>query len=258
MTVQVDQARHDPMIWTMHYIERTRLHFCPCLIHLEYGQDLGAFHPDRTALYDPQGLALLGRHYDGASRDEIFYIYIVLGHSLAIMKISVDEISALPGQRLIIDFNENIDMPEAVKPCVGQLFVGRASGGYKVTGHIKTLLKLTCHTCLRPYFQQIGVELDELFAPYRPFKEDFEMGASREKELLKNDFYDEVSEDGFIDITDVVYQAVTLAAPVFTHCGADCPGPPRPENPVAKKEKAEEKAIDPRWKNLKTLFPNQE
>ena len=84
------------------------------------------------------------------------------------------------------------------------------------------------------------------------------MGASREKELLKNDFYDEVSEDGFIDITDVVYQAVTLAAPVFTHCGADCPGPPRPENPVAKKEKAEEKAIDPRWKNLKTLFPNQE
>lgn len=181
------------------------------------------------------------------------------------MKVSVDELGSLPGHRISIDFNENLALAEVVKPCVGALFLGPASGGYRLNGTVTTLLKLSCHNCLRPYFQQLSVEVDELFVRKPNYKEEFEMGAPRDRELLKNDFYDEVSEDGFIDISDVVYQAVTLASPVFCRCGADCPGPPRPgdsstagDSGSQASDVKRDKPIDPRWKNLKTLFPNQE
>jgi uncharacterized metal-binding protein YceD (DUF177 family) len=94
---------------------------------------------------------------------------------------------------------------------------------------------------------------------------EFEMGASRDRELLRDDFYEELPADGNVDISDVVYQAVTLASPVFSRCGEECPGPPKPETSgtgglssgkIAAGDN--ERPIDPRWKNLKSLFPNEE
>ena len=181
------------------------------------------------------------------------------------MKISIDELGQLGERRFTIDFSEALPVADAVKPVVGELTVARIGAGVKVSGNVKTLLKLSCQTCWRPYFQALNVDLDELFVPYKDLLEEFEMGAPREKELLKNDFYEEIGADGIIDISDVVYQAVTLASPVFCRCGSDCPGPPKPDNPQSavvsedvEGEGAEDRPIDPRWKNLKTLFPKQE
>ncbi len=74
-----------------------------------------------------------------------------------------------------------------------------------------------------------------------------------------------------LDISDVVYQAVTLATPTYCHCGEECPGVPEKEartgagsgvssgavapSSDADLERLDENSIDPRWKNLKTLFP---
>ena len=181
------------------------------------------------------------------------------------MRISVDELKELPQRRLGIQFKEELAIDEAVKPVVGELTLGYAAPGVKLFGNVKTLLKLNCQTCLRPFFHALSVDIDELFVPHRSQREDFEMGAPREKELLKDDFYEELTEDGFIDISDVVYQAVTLASPVFSRCGDECSGPPKPEGARGSsvsgsdsEECQDQKPIDPRWKNLKTLFPNQE
>jgi uncharacterized metal-binding protein YceD (DUF177 family) len=181
------------------------------------------------------------------------------------IRISVDDLKESPQRRELIQFNEVLPITDAVKPVVGELVLAMAAGGVKLTGNVKSLLKLQCQTCLRPYFHALNVDIDEYFVPHRDALGDFEMGAPRDKELLKDDFYDEVPADGFIDISDVVYQAVTLASPVFSRCGDECPGPPKSEGTRGgsvsgsdPEQTASEKPIDPRWKNLKTLFPNQE
>ena len=180
-------------------------------------------------------------------------------------RISVDDLKETPQRRENIAFNEVLPIDEAVKPVVGDLVLSLAAGGVKLTGNVKSLLKLQCQTCLRPYFYALSIDLDEYFVPRLGAMAEFEMGAPRDKELLKDDFYDSIPEDGFIDISDVVYQAVTLASPVFSRCGDECPGPPKPEGARGSsvsgsdsEESQDQKPIDPRWKNLKTLFPNQE
>lgn len=181
------------------------------------------------------------------------------------MQISIDELGALGEKRIELDYKQELTVAGAVKPVVGELTLTRVGAGVKLTGNVKTLLKLQCETCLRPYFQALGVDLDELFVPYRDIASDYEMGASREQELHSDDFYEMLGADGLIDIDDVVYQAVTLASPVFCHCGDECPGPPRAQDaagdgisPGGGDVVREEKPIDPRWKNLKTLFPKED
>ncbi len=176
------------------------------------------------------------------------------------MKISIDELRNLPHQRLSVNFKETIEDIGAVKPVLGELSISASSTGVKVTGSVQTLLKLTCHRCLRPYFLNINVPLEE-FMVESAGHEDY----PRERELLSKDFVEELPEDGILDITDLVYQAVTLATPVTCLCGDDCPGPAFPDGEGKssslasdKDSSSHKKPIDPRWKNLKTLFPNDE
>ncbi len=107
--------------------------------------------------------------------------------------------------------------------------------------------------------------MEELFVPTGSMEAQFEMGQSRDRELLRDDFYEELPADGIVDISDVVYQAVTLASPVFSRCGEECPGPPKAEasgtgglSSGSSGSSNNERPIDPRWKNLKSLFPNEE
>lgn len=162
-----------------------------------------------------------------------------------------------------MSFKESIDDLNAVKPVLGELTASASSTGIRVTGSVQTLLKLTCHRCLRPYFLSLNIPVEE-FIVENGSKEEPER-SPREKELTADDFVEVLSEDGILDITDLVYQAVTLATPVSCFCGEDCPGPAFPDSKTksgslaASKEKdSQEDRIDPRWKNLKTLFPNEE
>lgn len=179
------------------------------------------------------------------------------------MKISLDEVNAMPLKRLRVSFNEKLDVEGAAKPVVGELDLASSAGGMTVNGRVQTLLKLNCHVCLRPYFQSLTVDIDEQFSADRHFHHVEEQ--PRDRELTKDDFYESLPEDGVLDISDIVYQAVTLASPVFYRCGDECPGPPKSENAVAgdgsgaaaAADRNSEK-IDPRWENLKTLFSNKE
>lgn len=153
-------------------------------------------------------------------------------------------------------------MDGAVKPVVGELLVSSSVGGIRLRGSVQTLLKLSCHVCLRPYFHALTVDIDEQFA----YSEDpYGENAPRERELQKDDFFEQLPADGYLDIDDVVYQAVTLASPVFCRCGEECPGCPDAQNPQQDRDTEDEASvstadskIDPRWNNLKTLLHKQE
>lgn len=175
------------------------------------------------------------------------------------MKVSLDDINSLPLKRLKLSFNEKLDVEGAVKPVLGELNVQSSAGGVTISGRVQTLLKLNCHVCLRPYFQSLTVDIDEQLAASDRAE------SPRERELLKDDFYEVIPEDGVLDIGDIVYQAVTLASPVFCRCGDECPGPPKPEKAIpagdsqaAPHEAHTQQKIDPRWENLKTLFLNKD
>jgi uncharacterized protein len=179
-----------------------------------------------------------------------------------IMKISIDQLKTLPQQRLSIDYNETLSGLETVKPVVGRLTVSLSISGMRLSGQVKTLLKLNCHRCLRPYFQSLSIEMDERFVD--------EQELPIEGELLKDDFVEAIPPDGMLDISDIVYQAVTLATPTTCLCGAECPGPPHPQVMAPPHEESshgifqagtaasEASPVDPRWKNLKTLFSKGE
>lgn len=178
------------------------------------------------------------------------------------MKISIDELRNLPNPRLNISFREEIEELQTVKPVLGELVVSASSLGMRLTGTVQTLLKLTCHRCLRPYFLNLSIPIEEDFVE-AGIEDDEDV--PRDRELLAGDFHEALSEDGILDITDVVYQAVTLATPVSCLCGESCPGPAFPDGEAesgslagGKKAPEEHKKIDPRWKNLKTLFPKEE
>lgn len=181
------------------------------------------------------------------------------------MKVSLDELRSLPQQRLDIDFKETLEGTQAVKPAVGDLTVTARSTGMRLTGRVQTLLKLNCDRCLRPYFQSIAVDLDERFVT-ESLSDIDRSSNTKERELSKSsDFYEILPADNVLDITDVVYQAVTLATPNSCSCGTECPGPQMPTQTGKKgslKQSNEarkgEKEIDPRWKNLKSLFPNED
>lgn len=69
---------------------------------------------------------------------------------------------------------------------------------------------------------------------------------------------------GEIDVSDVVFQAVSLAIPAYCSCGGECPGPPvyNATNDAGNKNvqtpaalEFDDEKIDPRWHNLKTILP---
>ncbi len=60
------------------------------------------------------------------------------------MKINVDDLQALPSHRLALEFNEELEVSQAVKPVVGELVLTFGATGMRMVGNVKTLLKLTC------------------------------------------------------------------------------------------------------------------
>ncbi len=183
------------------------------------------------------------------------------------MKVHIDHLKGMPHHRLDFAFREELSETQAIKPVLGDLTLMWSASGVRIEGQIKTLLKLQCDRCLRPYFLSLSVDIDERLVPTSFFE--LNEDEKHDGELLRGDFVEPLPDDGNLDISDIVYQAVTLATPTFCSCGDECPGPPGRAADGASSEKAaanskgngsktDDRPIDPRWKNLKTLFPNED
>ena len=133
------------------------------------------------------------------------------------MKVSLEELSTLPQPKLSISFKEVLSGLDAVKPVVGELVISASATGMRLSGRVQTLLKLQCDRCLKHYFQSLSVEIDERFV-IQDLGDQFQKQAPRDRELSYKDFVEPLPEDGKLDISDVVYQAVTLAKPTACLC----------------------------------------
>lgn len=181
------------------------------------------------------------------------------------MKISLDELRSLSQPRVDLQFNEKLDGTVAVKPVVGDLLLAASSTGMRLSGRVQTLMKLNCDRCLRPYFQTVIVDIDERFV-IGELMSQWDKSQQRDRELTRaDDFAEALPPDNVLDVSDVVYQAVTLATPNACSCGEQCPGPPIPAKTAkkaslgkAKDGRRSDADVDPRWKNLKSLFPNED
>jgi uncharacterized metal-binding protein YceD (DUF177 family) len=183
------------------------------------------------------------------------------------VKVHTDDLKGLPHHRLDFVFREELEETKAIKPAVGEMSVMWSASGVRVEGEIKTLLKLQCDRCLNPYFLSLSIDIDERLVPTSFFE--LNEDEKHDGELLRDDFVEPLPDDGMLDITDIVYQAVTLATPSYCFCGEQCPGPPgratagasgskAGANSDGNPSKSDDRPIDPRWKNLKTLFPNED
>ncbi len=179
------------------------------------------------------------------------------------MKISLRDLRARPGQKVTLPYNELFDDPQMVKPVLGDIFLAATTALVRLQGNIQTIVKLQCHTCLNYFFKSLSLELNEEFV-YEDYLNANALKV-KDRELQKEDFFETVPYDGEIDVSDIVFQAITIAIPVYCSCGDKCPGFPvynTGTGETIKKPSAaagdmpnEPEWVDPRWHNLKTILP---
>jgi uncharacterized metal-binding protein YceD (DUF177 family) len=186
-----------------------------------------------------------------------------LAQGSKILKISLRELRAVPGQKIRLQFNESMIDAQMVKPATGELSLYASTAAVRLQGHIQTIVKLQCHTCLIYFFQALNLEINEEFV-----YEDYLKGkalSARDRELQSADFFETVPYYGEIDVSDIVFQAVNLAIPTYCSCGKECSGPPVYNVKAAQDSKnvqtpantnlSSQEWTDPRWHNLKTILP---
>ncbi|PQV64775.1 hypothetical protein B1R32_10342 [Abditibacterium utsteinense] len=143
-----------------------------------------------------------------------------------------------------------LDEWELTEPATGFVRASNARRSIVVRGKAKTAVKMECGRCLREYVQPLEFDLD-ITVPMSHFNAF--LGASA-VEADENDDGDELTRDDInalfqehaLDVSELVRQAIVLAAPIQPLCSADCAG--LPETEVFTDFKS-----DPRWAALEKL-----
>ena len=90
--------------------------------------------------------------------------------------------------------------------------------GFVVYGKLVANVVQECARCLEPFTTPVSVNIEEhyVFQHFVDYQE-------REKELLSEDFYEVVSEDGELDLKDLAHQWLVLESENHPACGrAEC------------------------------------
>ncbi len=175
------------------------------------------------------------------------------------LKINLKDLRGRPGQKIGLIINEIIDDLSLKGPAIGEIVLASNSATVRLNGKISACVSLVCHSCLNSFLQPLSIDLDEEFV-YEDYLNEKNYKV-KEKELLREDFFENIPYDGSIDVLDIIRQSIVLATPNHCICGSDCGGIYK-EDDSAKGQKApasgakRESAIDPRWHNLKTIFSN--
>ena len=107
-----------------------------------------------------------------------------------------------------------------VHPLEGTVTLMRTSQGILVSGELRTVLRLECDRCLEPCDAEVEFELEEEFRPTIMIN-DVPIDPTPEEERDEALTIDEHHE---LDLTEVIRQALWLAAPMEALCRVDCAG----------------------------------
>jgi uncharacterized protein len=139
-----------------------------------------------------------------------------------------------------------------VRPLAGSVTLMRTSQGILVTGTLSTEMEGSCKRCLEPARAEVEFELEEEFYPTNPIADapiDKVPEEDQDPALL-------IDEHQILDLSEVVRQALWLAAPMEMLCRPECAGlcPTCGGNRTLGECRCEDAPIDPRWAALGTLL----
>ncbi len=108
-----------------------------------------------------------------------------------------------------------------VAPVRGVLRLIRDPGGILVDGRLTTVARMPCARCLEPTDVELTVALTEHFRPTVAI----ESGPPIEKDPEEEDeAATEIDIHHMLDLSDVLWQNILLAAPMHPLCRPDCAG----------------------------------
>jgi uncharacterized protein len=144
---------------------------------------------------------------------------------------------------------------EPVRPLVGSVTLMRTTQGILVTGKLRTQLRTECRRCLEPCEVDVELELEEEFYPIVRIGDapvDDVPATDRDEALRIDDHH-------ILDLSEVIRQAIWLAAPMEALCRPDCAGicPNCGGNRNLGECQCDEVPIDPRWIALQELLSNE-
>lgn len=143
-----------------------------------------------------------------------------LTNTIIVMKVSISELDNLKDKSLDINFKEVIEEFNPEAPVTAILKVASIGNEYiNVSGKINACLNLTCDSCLKNFIKNIEIEINETFIKTSLFPE-----ANDEIELKEGSFVEDLNGADEIDITDLIYQSVTLNLPNKLVCDINCIG----------------------------------
>jgi uncharacterized protein len=104
-------------------------------------------------------------------------------------------------------------------PLAGSLTLIRTADGVLVTASLDTTVELECCRCVAPFAAPVRLEIEEEFHP----SVDIRTGAKLPVLDTEEDATI-IDEQHFLDLTEVVRQAIFLAQPMHPLCQGDCAG----------------------------------
>lgn len=143
-----------------------------------------------------------------------------LTNTIIVMKVSISELENLKDKSLDINFKEVIKELNPETPVTAILKAALIGNEYiNVSGKISACLSLTCDNCLKNFIKNIEIEINETFIKTSLFSE-----SNDEIELKEGSFIEDLNGADEIDITDLIYQSVTLNLPNKLVCDINCIG----------------------------------
>lgn len=158
------------------------------------------------------------------------------------MKISICEIENNLNKSSDINFSEIIEEFNDVMPVSATLKVEVIGDYVKIKGNIKATLKLVCDVCLKEFEEKFDINVEEFFTKTKLNEDEL-----NEFEIKNDGFIEDLNGKDEIDLTDFIYQCVTIHIPNKIVCDINCKGDENLEMYL------KENSIDPRLEIFKQI-----
>lgn len=158
------------------------------------------------------------------------------------MKISISEIENNQNKATEVNFSEIIEEFHSEVPVNATLKIEIIGDYVKINGQINAKLKHICDVCLKEFEEDYNINVEEFFTKTR-----LNENEATEFEIKNDGFIEDLNGQDEIDLTDFIYQCVTIHIPNKIVCDINCKGDENLERYL------KENSIDPRLEIFKTI-----
>lgn len=135
------------------------------------------------------------------------------------MKINITETENTKNKTSQVKFSEIIEEFNKEIPVNADLEVSVLGNYIKVTGEINADVILTCDVCLKEFSRKFNIKVEEFFTKTKLNEENFQ-----EFEIKNDGFIEDLDGKDEIDLTDLIYQCISLHIPNKIVCDINCNG----------------------------------